>query len=454
MTDDTIFDPALVHRLSRPARRPGLVDLGQARSALTRHHVMTAGLPLAEIASRYVDVAARQHAGPAAPIVYARPVPPPPAEPTAAATGPRPAGPAVGVFPTGPGVGVSPTGPATATTGPASPVPTDAGPPAPAHPMPVAAARRASTASTVPAAASVAQTSGETVFDGTVSGVPSADAPGPVVPARPARPTAGLSPMWIAAGPGVAGRGARSVTSRAVVGRPSAVHRTAAASATSPDPGSGPPQAHPGGRPVPTGPSPSAGVPGAAAGPWAPGTAGRTAAGPHLTFRTPPTPDHTIGLAAGVPVAAGRRPAPTAPAQVVAARRPAPGPVSQLPLAAPSVTAAQVRTASGTAGVSSAPGLSPYPTVAGPARAAASGPGYAAAGPGGRGFGGRGFGVRGFGGQPPGGPRSDPPTADRAGPQPQPGPAARVDVGHVTDQVHDRIMRRLAVEAERRGVRR
>jgi len=412
--DDTTFDPALVHRLSRPARRPGLIDLGQARSALTRHHTMPAGLPLAEVASRYVDVATQQHTGPTTPIVYARPAPPPPAghaAPTAA-------------LPTSP------------VAGPAS-----AGPPAPAHRRPVASARRpaADPAGGSPAAAS-----------------------GPVVPARPASPAAELSPVWAATGPGVAGRSTQPVPPRPAAGRPLTIQRKAAVSA---EPGSAPSPARPAELPSftwpasigpsATGPAVPTGAPAAAAGPLTPtaaaptaagpadwagliGDPGRTASGPHLVFRTPLAADQASPAAAGSPSTGGQRSPAATPSQVVTARPPAARPAPQLPLAAPSA-----------AGVPQHP-----PAGVGPMRAASVGPWHGATGHGATGHDGRGFGSRAGAGPLPGSSGSVPTRADRGVPQPPAPPAAQVDVGQVTEQVHGRIMRQLAVEAERRGVRR
>ncbi|MFY1651356.1 hypothetical protein ACN27J_10725 [Solwaraspora sp. WMMB762] len=418
--DDTPFDPALVHRLARPARRPGLIDLGQARSALTRHHAMPAGLPLAEVASRYVDVATQQHTGPTTPIVYARPALPPSAGHAAP-------------------LGALPTSPAAA--------PPNAGPPAPAHRGPVTSARRpaADPAGGSPAAAS-----------------------GPVVLARPARPVAELSPVWTATGPGIAGRSTQPVTPRPAAGRPLTIQRKAAAPA---EPGAAPSPADQAQRSASIGPSGTrpavpTGAPDAAAGSWTPAAAGPTAAGPadwtgligvpgrmasgsHLTFRTPPTADHASRPAAGVPSTVGQRPPAVPPAQVVTARQPAARPVPQLPLAVPSATGPQVRSAPGAVGVSSATGVPYHPAVAGPVSAASGGPGHGAPG-----HGGRGFGSRDGGGHLPGGFGAVPTRADRGAPQPPVQPAPQVDVGHVTAQVHGRIMRRLAVEAERRGVRR
>ncbi|MDG4772197.1 hypothetical protein [Solwaraspora sp. WMMD792] len=408
MNDDTTFDPALVHRLSRPARRPGLIDLGQARSALTRHHTMPAGLPLAEVASRYVNLATQQHTGPTTPIVYARPAPPPSAGHAAPAA-------------------ALPTSPAAD--------PASAGPPAPAHRRPVASARRsaADPAGGSPAAAS-----------------------GPVVPARPARPVAESSPVWAATGPGVAGRSTQPVPPRPAAGRPLTIQRKAAVSA---EPGSAPSPADQAKRPASIGPSATGpavptGAPAADAGPWTPtataptaagpadwagliGDPGRMASGPHLVFRTPPTADQAGWPAAGVPSTGGQRSPAATPSQVVTARPPAARPAPQLPLAAPS-----------------AAGVPQHPAGAGPMRAASGGPGHGATGHGATFLGGRGVGSRDGAGPLPGSFGSGPTRADRGVPQPPAQPAPQVDVGQVTEQVHGRIMRRLAVEAERRGVRR
>ncbi|WBB95253.1 MULTISPECIES: hypothetical protein [unclassified Solwaraspora] len=430
--DDTTFDAALVHRLSRPARRPGLVDLGQARSVLTRHHTMPAGLPLAEVAARYVDVAAQQHAGPAAPIVYARPAPPPSVGP--APVGARTAGPAARA--------ATPAGTATVAAGPA---PTETGPTAPVDPVPVVVARRPSV-------------DDRPSVDGRPSGPaggPPVGASGPLVPARPA---AEPNPVWTAAGSAVAGRPTPPVTSLPAAGRPLTIQRKAVAATLS----TGGPGAGPAGRPASTGLAAATGAPGVTARPrptavpgpavtdpadWSEltGAPGRAASGPHLTFRVPAAPDRPARPAAGVPSVARQRPPASAPVQVVTARPPAARPVPQLPLSAVAAVA-PVHPVPGIVGVPSVAGRPSHPSMVGPARAAT---GHRAVG-----AGGRGPGAPDVGGQRPGAPVVDPPRPDRGVPQLPVQPAPRVDVGQVTEQVHGRIMRRLAVEAERRGVRR
>ncbi|MFV2022526.1 hypothetical protein ACFHVL_29030, partial [Micromonospora sp. LOL_023] len=280
---------------------------------------------------------------------------------------------------------------------------------------------------------------------------------GPVVSSRPARPAAELSPVWTATGPGIAGPAVPPVTPRPGADRPLTIQRKVAAPT---DQGSAPLPARPAEAPSSAGPSPTrpsptrpsstrpavpTGAPGAAAGSWTPTAAGPTAAGsadwtgltgdpgrmasgPHLTFRLPPTADPANRPAAGVPSTVGQRSPAATPSQVVTARPPAARPAPQLPLAAPSAAGPQIRSAPGALGVPTATGLPHH--------------------------GGRGFGSRDGAGPRPGSFGAAASRADRGVPQPPVQPAAQVDVGQVTEQVHGRIMRRLAVEAERRGVRR
>jgi hypothetical protein len=66
-----VVDAALVRRLHRPARRPGLVRHGQARALLARHRAVVPGVPLAEaLLRRFPQPELRE-----SPVVPARPVP-------------------------------------------------------------------------------------------------------------------------------------------------------------------------------------------------------------------------------------------------------------------------------------------------------------------------------------------------------------------------------------------
>ncbi|MFY1671344.1 hypothetical protein ACN27G_15450 [Plantactinospora sp. WMMB334] len=424
MDDDTVFDPALVRRLARPARRPGLVDLGHIRALLARHRSMTAGLPLAEVAARYVD-ATGQYAGPAMPVVYAQPAPPPQAVHRDAPA--RPAG-------------ASPTGPAT-TTVPDSAVSTSVG----SGPLALARLMPADRA------------------DGSA---------GPAVPARPSRSDGEASAARSTAGPG-ADAPVRPVTPRPASGHASPIERkTAEPVAPSTRTGTGEgsrPLRLPGpaDRPASAGAPTATGEVGGSAGSRASEGAApagsspvvrpapqhgpdRHAGGQQVAFPVPaaptPAPGHAAGRDTGPLPTSGRRvdARPTARPAPVPARRPVVPPVRQLPLAAArAATAPPARPAPYAVGGWPAGGVPPRAAPAAPARSGRGGPGY---------------GVDGgwtAGGPPDGTPRATH-TVPQPQPQPQPQPAqvARAVAGHVTDQVHHRILRRLAVEAERRGVRR
>lgn len=157
-----------------------------------------------------------------------------------------------------------------------------------------------------------------------------------------------------------------------------------------------------------------------------PPTGAGAADGPHSAFAAPAVVAHPAP--ASYPGQPGAEPSAVAPpAEAVSARQPQAQPVRSLPLPlAATATAPHDRQSPGTAAWQ-ATGASSQPVVPGSAQAAP----YEYTGPGG-----------------------DAPRADRGTPQPRPAEAAPVDVAHITDQVHQRIVRRLAVEAERRGVRR
>ncbi|WP_435210107.1 hypothetical protein [Streptomyces sp. bgisy034] len=405
MHDDTTFDSTLVNRLSRRALRPGVTDPGQARAALTRHGDMTAGLPLAELAARYVDPL--PHDGATVPIVYARPA-------HAGHAGPsRP--PATGAAAAVPG--------SSASTGS----------------MPVASARPVT-----------------------------APADGPALPAHPAaRPGTDADTAASArasAGPGTGGSSARATVSPSVTGTPMIQRKVAA------------PQASRGRRAMRGGPVPPA--PAAdRAGPSAPSKPLAQGNGPVMAY-LPSFPGRRSGAPVAFPAAAPSalagadfgataqvaRPGPvgdphpasptlaavptvlahpapasysgpmsySGPAEAVAGRRPQVQPVRALPLATAG-TASHDRSSPGVAAGRQTTGAPPQPVVPGAARTAP--PGH----------------------NVPGGPEDSgnpAPRADRGTPQTPRPEAPQVDVAHITDQVHQRIVRRLAVEAERRGVRR
>ncbi|WP_105967619.1 hypothetical protein [Streptomyces geranii] len=153
-----------------------------------------------------------------------------------------------------------------------------------------------------------------------------------------------------------------------------------------------------------------------------------SADGPHPAVRTPPPTVAAHPAPASYPRAPGARlPAGAASAEVVAARQPQAQPVRPLPLAVTTAaTTPHDRPSPGTA-ARQATGVSPQPVVPGTVQDAH--PGHAD-------------------------PAGHPPRADRGTEQPDLAEAALVDVAHLADLVHQRIVRRLAVEAERRGVRR
>lgn len=359
--DDTTFDPALVRRLSRRALRPGVVDPGRARAVLARHRGMTAGLPLAEVASRYVDPVP-QHAGSTVPIVYAQPAPPPPSGRPASA-GPDSATP-------GPGVGATGTGgpPARAATSPpvvrASPLIQRkvAAPPAPAHDPRASLGDPGDLTARAPTPPDRA---------GSVP-PPRSAALGPVVAYRPAASRGGGGDLAIP-GPAAPRNGVR--TDSPV---PTVVPR--------PGPDEGPLLA----VPAPTAPAPTAPVPTA----------------PVPTAPTPTAPTPSV-VAHPAPRTYAEPPAGTAPPAVVSTWRPHARPGGDLPL---------VDLATATAPAGRVP------------------PGAA--------------------GRPAPEPHQPEPHQPARRPEPHRPEAAPVDVAHLADLVHHRIVRRLAVEAERRGSRR
>ncbi|WP_416978239.1 hypothetical protein [Streptomyces sp. T028] len=422
MYDDTIFDPTLVHRLSRRALRPGVTDPGQARAALSRHGDMTAGLPLAELAARYVEPV--PHAGATEPIVYARPALPGPSGPPAAGAdsadlgspAPTRSAPVVSARPaTAPGDGrMAPVRTGTDAGGAGDAVRTRARPGTGGSPM------RSSSPPSV---------KGTTTIQRKVA-APAA------TPARPpARAGSGPSPTPRVPGPS-AKRGGPGAPGQAPAGPSGPTVRT-----KPPGQGHGPVMAYrpsaPGrgpGAPVasrPAAPSPHPGeAPEASASTAAPAARPRPAEDPH---RVPPAPTavptvvaHRAPASYSGPSAAG--PLATAP-EPVTPRRPQAQPARTLPLATAGA-APHDRPSPGTPAGWQAPGASQLPVLPGhPHTAAPAHTGSESLG-------------------------SHPPRADR-GTAPSPGPEApQVDVAHITDQVHQRIMRRLAVEAERRGVRR
>ncbi|MGW3649405.1 hypothetical protein [Streptomyces sp. NPDC000878] len=449
MDDDTTFDPVLVHRLSRRALRPGVVDPGQARAVLTRHHGMTPALPLAESAARYADPVS--HAGSTAPIVYGHPVP----------TG-QSGSSAGGADAAGPGSS------------------------APAGSMPVASARRAPVSSDGPAVSArtarptAAETGPARTTDGPgIGGSPSRPATSPAVTratpmiqrkvAAPSAPTtsppsrAGSGPAPMPRVPGV------PLASR----RPLSTPGTAGASGPSMPGRAGPPVPS---KPLASGPATSgpvmAYVPSAPRrGPVAPAAPGRhaqqaeaarraahqkaaaepllarpgsgvsdpavpsgSADGPHPAAHTPPPTVGAHPAPASYPATPGARlPVDAAPTEVVSARQPQAQPVRPLPLAVTqALTTPHDRPSPGTA-ARQATGVPSQPVLPGTAQHAHPGhPGHSGHAD----------------------PAGHPPRADRGTEQPDPAEAAPVDVAHLADLVHRRIVRRLAVEAERRGVRR
>ncbi|WP_371658250.1 hypothetical protein [Streptomyces sp. NBC_00280] len=435
MDDDTTFDPVLVHRLSRRALRPGVVDPGQARAVLTRHHGMTPALPLAESAARYADPVS--HAGSTVPIVYGHPAPP--GQSWSFVAGADTAGP---------------------------------GSSARAGAMPVASARRASVSSDGPAVSArtarptAAETGPARTTDGPgIGGSPSSpatspavtratpmiqrkvDAPSAPTTTPPSRAGSGPAPMPRVPGVPLASRGPLSTPGTAGASGPSMPGRAgppvpskplASGPATSGPATSGPVMAY-----VPSAPR---------RGPVAPAAPGRpappvlarpgsvasdptvrpgSADGPHPAVHTPPPTVAAHPAPASYPATPGAQlPAGAAPTGVVAARQPQARPVRPLPLAVTqALTTPHDRPSPGTA-ARQATGVPSQPVLPGTAQHAHPGhPGHTD-------------------------PAGHPPRADRGTEQPDPAEAAPVDVAHLADLVHRRIVRRLAVEAERRGVRR
>ncbi|WP_327343100.1 hypothetical protein [Streptomyces europaeiscabiei] len=436
MHDDTSFDPTLVHRLSRRGLRPGVTDPGQARAVLTRHGDMTSGLPLTELASRYVDPV--PHAGATAPIVYAR---------------------------------QGPSGPPAAGAHMA-----DRGAPAPAKAPPVARAHRATAAdglamSARPTARSGADpagpgTGGPTARPTASPSLASASATGmPMIQRKVAAPPAApaSAPSRARSGPPLASRvpGGPGPAATASADRPGrSVQPKPLAQAHGPVMAYRPsaPRRGPGTQVEPAPATPPALDGTASTGTDSAGTHSSTSAPAVPSGRVLPvaTPHAATSVApAAVPTVVAH-PAPSsypgppgaaslaAPAEVVSARRPRPEPVSALPLAGNTAAPApHHRPSPGTAAGWQATGA---PATGGPPRPVVQGrthavpPGHDAS-----------EGVRGAeagAGHPP---RADRGTSPSQSPRPQ---APPVDVAHITDQVHQRIVRRLAVEAERRGVRR
>lgn len=431
MHDDTSFDPTLVHRLSRRALRPGVTDPGQARTVLTRHGDMTPGLPLAELPSRYVDPVP-QHAGSTEPIVYARPASPGPSGPSA-----------TGADAVGPGApaGSTPVVSARPATAPGD------GPMASAHPAvrtgaDVGNAGDAGDAVRTPArpgtgGSPMRSSSSPSVSSPSVRGTPTIQRKVAAPPAAPARPPAGAgsgpSPTPRVPGP-LAKRGGPGALG------PAPADPSGPPARTKPHvQGHGPVMAY---LPSAPGHGPGAPVTSRLAAPSArprkdpeastaaPAVRPRPADDPHRVPSAPtavPTalPHRAPVSYSGTP---GAEPL-AAPTEVVSARRPRAQPVRTLPLATAG-TASHDRPSPGTAAGWQAAGVLPQPVPSGPAHTAA--PALT--------------GSESLGGHPQ--------RADR-GTSPSPRPEVpQVDVARITDQVHQRIVRRLAVEAERRGVRR
>ncbi|GAA2628179.1 hypothetical protein GCM10010307_17830 [Streptomyces vastus] len=153
--------------------------------------------------------------------------------------------------------------------------------------------------------------------------------------------------------------------------------------------------------------------------------------GPHPAVRTPTPTVAAHPAPASYPGTPGAQlPAGAAPTEVVAARQPGAQRVRPLPLAlTTAATTPHDRPSPGTAAWQ-ATGVPSQPVVPGTAQDAR--PGHAGHAD----------------------PAGHPPRADRGTEQPDPVEAAPVDVARLADLVHHRIVRRLAVEAERRGVRR
>lgn len=426
MHDDTTFDPTLVHRLSRRALRPGVTDPGQARAALTRHGDMTAGLPLAELAARYVDPV--PHTGATEPIVYARPALPGP--------------PAAGAGAAGPG-SAAPAGSAPVVSARPASAPED-GPMASARPAArtgadVGNAGNAGDAVPTPARPGSGGSLKRSSSAPSVKGTPTIQRKAAAPPASPARPPAGAGsghapaprmpgPLAKRGGTGALGpahadpSGPTARTKPPVQGHGPVMAYLPAA------PGRGPgapvashsaaPSAHPGRDPE------------ASALTAAPAVRPRPADDPHRVPPAPTTVPTVVAHRAPTSYSAPSAPGPlAAPPEAVAPRRPQAQPAPTLPLAVAGATPHD-RPSPGTAAGWQAPGAPPLPVLPGPPHTSA--PAHTGSDSSG----------------------SHPPRADH-GMSPSLRPEApQVDVAHITDQVHQRIVRRLAVEAERRGVRR
>jgi hypothetical protein len=76
MEQELPLDPALVRRLSRPAARPSVIDHGPVRALIARHRGMAVELPLADLVSRHTG-SVSDLAASALPVVYAQPAPSP-----------------------------------------------------------------------------------------------------------------------------------------------------------------------------------------------------------------------------------------------------------------------------------------------------------------------------------------------------------------------------------------
>ncbi|MCX4910495.1 MULTISPECIES: hypothetical protein [Streptomyces] len=434
MHDDTTFAPTLVRRLSRRALRPGVTDPGQARAALTRHGDMTAGLPLAGLAARYVDPVP-QHAGSTEPIVYARPAWSEPSGPSA--TGADAVGPGASVS-----AGSTPVVSARPATAPGE------GPMASARPAVRTGADVGNAGDAVrnPArpgtGGSPMRSSSPSVSSPSVRGTPTIQRKVAAPPASPARPPAragsGPSPTLRVPGP-LAKRGGPGAP-----GPTPADPSGPTARAKPPVQGHGPVMAY---LPSAKGRGPGAPVASRLATPsahpgkdseasvsastTAPAVRPRPADDPHRVPHAPTAVPTVVAHRAPVSYSGppGAEPL-VAPAEVVSARQPQAQPVRTLSLATAGTTPHD-RLSPGTAA-----GAPPRPVVQGPAHAVP--PGHNGSG-----------GFQDFQGS-----EGHTPRADHGTSQPPRPEAPQVDVAHITDQVHQRIVRRLAVEAERRGVRR
>ncbi|MEU6535389.1 hypothetical protein [Streptomyces sp. NPDC047000] len=413
MQDDTDLDPALVRRLSRRALRPGVTDPGQGRAVLARHGGMTAGLPLAELASRYV--VPESYAASAVPVVYAR------------SAGQRP-----------PAAGPAPSAPAgSRPVVPARPAPQAPDGPAASRPAPAAAGVRPGTPADsgargpAPRTPAAPGTTGETPGDGRGTAVSPASRTGPGPWPGPSAPVTVAEPHGRrAAAPDTGRVPGRPLPGRAVSGAPQMPFATGRTTAPRP----------PEPRPAPSGPQPSGP---SAAGPVlrpSPADSGRPApadsapAAPAVPQPAPPVSFPAVA-ARPAPVRYSRapgapRPAGTAPAEAVLARQPQTRPVGPMPLHGTGAGApAAVTPGRPAPGVSGGPadGVPTGPPAPGPAR---TGSPVAAGRP---------------------GPAGHPTRTGHGTGRPDTAQAAAVDLGRLTDQVQRRIAQRMAVEAERRG---